>query len=145
MSGEVEQIKIAYETLGMTPEQISEDRELDITAVKAALMQGSSVYRRQCGEEPDSEAELNFSDDQLQDVNKIIYDIAIGSEDDNVRLKAAMYIRDDKKGRKEVVKQLGGQQFNILMFNEAMQAVRAGADKIKQKVLSNPQEGALDV
>lgn len=142
MSTEVEQIKIAYETLEMTPEQIAEDRELDIVAVKAALMQGSSRYRKDCGQEEDKEAALNFDDQQLQDVNKVIYELAIGSEDDNIRLKAAMYIRDDKKGRKDVVKQMGGQQFNILMFNEQMKSLREKTDAVRQKVLG---EGAIEI
>ena len=135
MSSEVEQIKIAYETLEMSPEQIAEDRELDIVAVKAALMQGSSRYRRDCGQEEDKEAALNFDDEQLKDVNRVIYDLAIGAEDENIKLKAAMYIRDDKKGRKDVVKQLGGQQFNILMFNEQMKGIRNKAAEVREKML----------
>ena len=141
MSSEVEQIKIAYETLEMSPEQIAEDRELDITAVKAALMQGSSKYRRDCGVEDGEKNELNFDDEQLRNVNQVIYDLAIGSEDDNIRLKAAMYIRDDKKGRKDVVKQMAGQQFNILMFNERMKQVRGRAEEIKNRILG---EGVIE-
>ena len=141
MSSEVEQIKIAYETLEMSPEQIAEDRELDITAVKAALMQGSSKYRRDCGVEDGEKNELNSDDEQLRNVNQVIYDLAIGSEDDNIRLKAAMYIRDDKKGRKDVVKQMAGQQFNILMFNERMKQVRGRAEEIKNRILG---EGVIE-
>lgn len=143
MSSEVEQIKIAYETLDMSPEQIAEDRELDIVAVKAALMQGSSKYRKDCGKEDEARSELNFSDDQLADANKIIHELMMGSEDDNIRLKAAMYLRDDKKGRKEVVKQVGNQQFNILMFNQAMKQVRNGANELKRQVLG--EGGTVDV
>lgn len=128
------QLKTAYEELDMTPEQIAEDQELDITAVKAGLMQVSSKYRKDCGKEEESGDELNFSNQQLADANKVIHEIMLGSEDDNVRLKAAMYLRDDKKGRKDVVKAMAGQQFNILMFNEAMQTVRERAEKAKKVI-----------
>jgi len=136
MSSENLQIKVSYEELGMSPEEIAEDRELDINAVKAALMQTSAQYRKACGAEDEDEAALNFSDQDLKQVNEVIKQIAMFGEDDNLRLKAAMYIRDDKKGRKEVVKAVGGQQFNILMFNEAMKQVRGAASEVKQKFIN---------
>ena len=37
MSSEAEQIKLSYEQLGMTPEEIAEDRGLDAAVVKATL------------------------------------------------------------------------------------------------------------
>lgn len=131
MSGEAESIKVAYETLQMTPEEIAEDRELEIASVKASLMATSSSYRKACGQEPDEEDALNFSNQDLKDVNEVILQTAKYAEDPNLRLKAAMYVRDDKKGRKEVVKQMGGQQFNILVFNEQMARIR----EAKQKAL----------
>jgi|SRR5215471_2649513 hypothetical protein len=129
------QLKTAYEDLGMTPEQIAEDQELDLVAVKSGLMQCSSKYRKDCGQEDVEEDRLNFSNEQLEDANKVIHDIMMSSEDDGIRLKAAMYLRDDKKGRREVVRAMAGQQFNILMFNEAMQTVRAKAEEAKRKLL----------
>ena len=75
-------------------------------------------------------------------VNNVIKEIALGSEDDNLRLKAAMYIRDDKKGRKEVVHAVKGMNFNILQFNQFMQKSRAVAEGVKQTMLG---EGAINV
>ena len=131
MSNELEQLKISYETLGMSPEDIAADRDLDLGAVKAGLMQCSSVYRRDCGQKESSEDVLNFSDDDLVAVNKVIKEIALGSEDDNLRLKAAIYIRDDKKGRNEVQKAVSGMNFNILQFNQYMQKARQMSDGIR--------------
>ena len=54
-----------------------------------------------------------------------------------MKFKAATYIRDDKKGRKEVVKLMQGNTFNILQFNEAMGKVREMANGAKKKVLGN--------
>ena len=137
MSNELEQFRISFEELGMTPEQIAEDRELDLAAVKAGLMQCSSKYRKACGRSDEEEDDLNFSNDDLRRVNDVIKQIALGAEDDNLRLKAAMYIRDDKKGRKEIVKAVQNMQFNVLQFNQAMQKVRSVGDAMKQEILGH--------
>ena len=137
MSNELEQFRISYEELGMTPEQIAEDRELDLAAVKAGLMQCSSKYRKACGRSDEDEDDLNFSNDDLRRVNDVIKQIALGAEDDNLRLKAALYIRDDKKGRKEIVKAVQNMQFNVLQFNQAMQKVRSVGDAMKQEILGH--------
>lgn len=143
MSSEVEQIVVAYETLKMSPEEIAIDRELEVVAVKAALMQGSSMYRKACGAEGEDENTLNFSNEQLQEVNKVIYDLAVGAEDEHLRFKAATYVRDDKKGRKDVVKQVQNQQFNILMFNEEMRKMRSGVAAVTQKFLGGSSGGKV--
>jgi len=140
MQTEVESIVVSYETLGMTVEEIARDRELEVASVKAALMQGSAKYRKECGKEEDEESRLNFSDSDLEAANEVIRNIAVYGEDPYLRFKAATYIRDDKKGRKEVVKAVAGQQFNILMFNEHMQKVRSIAEEAKKKFLGNGQK-----
>ena len=118
----------------MTPEDIAEDRGMDIAAVKAGLMQCSAKYRKDCGKEEQADDVLNFTDDDLVAVNKVIKEIALGAEDDNLRLKAAMYIRDDKKGRRDVQKAVGGMSFNILQFNQMMQKTREVADNMKKVI-----------
>lgn len=137
MSNELEQLRVSYEQLGMSPEDIAADRNLDLAAVKAGLMQCSPVYRRACGRADPEDEVLNFSDDDLRRVNDVIKEIALGSEDDNLRLKAAIYIRDDKKGRKDVVKAVQSMQFNFLQFNEAMQRIRSVSDKMKREMLGD--------
>jgi hypothetical protein len=137
MQTEVESIVVSYETLGMSVEEIAGDRELEISSVKAALMQGSSKYRRECGKEDEAESRLNFTDSDLEAANEVIRNIAVYGEDPYLKFKAATYIRDDKKGRKEIVKQVAGQQFNILLFNEHMAKVRGVAEEAKKKFLGN--------
>lgn len=139
------QIKAGYETNNMTPVAIAEDLGFSEIAVKAKLMQISSLYRKACGAEPEEEDDLNFSDDQLRKANDIIYQNAVsaelpdGSIDYRTRQRAAEYIRDDKKGRKEVVKHIaGGNTFNILQFNESMQQARVKAAAV-QKQLTTKQ------
>lgn len=130
MTAEAESIKAAFEVSRMTPEQIAADRELDIVAVKAALMQCSSTYRKACGSEPEDEDALNFSDEQLKKVNEEIYMLAVYSSDEHVKTKNLHYIRDDKKGRKDIKSHLTNNTFNILNFNESLQKAREMKERI---------------
>lgn len=141
MSAALEQIKTAYEVSGMTPEQIAEDQDLDIAAVKAGLMQSSAKYRKACGQEEEDLDGLNFTNDELRRVNQVIYETALsaeladGSVDFKTRLAAATYIRDDKKGRKEPVRHIAGNTFNLLSFNEQLQKARQFSDSMKRQLI----------
>ena len=137
MSGEALSIKTAYETLGMSPDEIAEDRGLEVAAVKASLMAVSSKYRKDCGAESLEEDRLNFTEADLRDVNEIILSTAKYAEDPHLRFKAATYVRDDKKGRKEIVKAVGSQSFNILVFNEQMAKLR----EMKNNMLGGNSSG----
>lgn len=125
MQSEQECIKIAYEREGMSVGQIAKDRELDVVAVKATLMHVSSKYRQNALQEGEKEDELNFSNQDLVMANDVIRETARYAESEDLRLKAAIYIRDDKKGRKEIVNALKGMQFNIFQINEQLREARA--------------------
>ena len=140
MNGELVAIKSLYENEGLNPEQIAEIQNLDIAAVKAALCQSSATYRKDCGQESVEDTTLNFSDDELRRVNEVIVSLALGSEDDNIRLRAATYVRDDKKGRKEVVKAVANNTFNVLQFNSLQQAARNGARKLTEQFTQQQQK-----
>lgn len=112
-----QQIVTAFEQLQMTPEEIAEDQDLDLASVKSILMQSSSQYRKACK----TDDELNFTDDELTRANQVILNIAQYAEDERTRLRAAIYIRDDKKGRLDVVKAMTGLNINVLTFNQHMQ------------------------
>lgn len=134
--GALTQIKTAYEVNGMSPQQIAEAEDLDLAAVKGALMQGSSKYRKDCGlDVNEGDDGLNFTDEELRQVNRAIFELAMASEDEHIRTKNLHYIRDDKKGRKESARQLGNTTFNILQFNEQLQQARERATLVKQKLI----------
>lgn len=146
MLSAVEQIKAGFEVSNMTPQEIAEDLDMDEGAVKAALIQSSAAYRKQCGMESQSEDQSNFTEEQLRVINNNIYRIALeaehpdGSEDYKTKLAASMYIRDDKKGRKEVNKMVqNGNTFNILQLNAQFREARVAAQKaingVRQKQL----------
>jgi len=134
MSAELAAIRASYEDLGMTPEEIAEDRGLQLEAVQAGLLQSSPKYRKLVRTDSEDGDQSDITDEQLKRVTDVIFDIALGSEDDGLRLKAAMYIRDDKKGRRDAVKNIQGTQVNILQFNQAIRCAREGAAKLKQTV-----------
>jgi hypothetical protein len=136
MTTELLAIKTAFEDEEMSPEDIAESRGMDLAAIKAGLMQCSSKYRKLCGKEAENEDNLNFTADEQQRIMDVIRDLALGADDESLRFKAAIYIRDDFKGRKDVVKNMNGQQFNILMINEKMKQVRSVTEGIKQKAIN---------
>lgn len=124
------QLKNLYENDNLSPEEIAEDQGLDLVAVKSALMQSSSRYRKDCGLEPEGENRLNFTEDEQVKVKNKLLEIAFCAEDGNgkpdYRLMADLlkYIRDDGKGRKDVVRAVNNTQFNILEFNEKAARIR---------------------
>jgi len=131
-----QQIITAYEELGLSPEQISEDQELDIVAVKSVLMQGSALYRRACKKDET----LCFDDAQEKLALDVIYQIAAGhtEADDNTRLRAAMYIRNDRRNRLDVVKQQAGLNINVIMMQDQMKKAIAAIQRSKGEVV-NPK------
>lgn len=129
------QIKTAYEEEGMSPEEISQDMGYEVVAVKAKLMQVSSKYRSACGKEPEEESELNFSDEQLKIVTQEMFDLAMHTEDEHLKYKCLTYIRDDKKGRKDVVKATQQVPINLLQFNQFLNSSKNMAQQAIQNAI----------
>lgn len=143
MNSQLVQIKSAYEVENMSPQEISESLDLDITATKASLMHCSSKYRKDCGMENPSEDKLNFSDNDLMEANDVIRDVMHGatypdgSIDYKTRAAMATYVRDDKKGRKEVARAMRdmGNTNILMMFNEQISTARELAQKAKGQLI----------
>lgn len=139
MSNDLLQLKTAYEDLGQTPETIAETLGWELESVKAGLMSVSVQYRKDCRTEPEGETVLKFSEEQELNAIKVIHDIMMGSEDENLQLKAAMYLRDDRRGRKDAIKDLG-KSFQLSQFNIVMQQMRSGAEQVKQMAMGQVVE-----
>ena len=129
-----QQIIAAYEVNNMTPEQISEDMGFTVEGVKAKLMSISTKYRKSCGMECQDEDEINFSRDEQVRIKNELYNLAMGTEDEHLKGKLLLQLRDDGKGRKDVVKQMGSTTFNMFQFNDMLQQARNGANRIRQMV-----------
>jgi hypothetical protein len=147
LNATIEQLRTAYETCGMTIEQIAQDNpDLTVESIKAALLSNSAKYRKDAGFELSTKgaeaSELNFDDEQLKRANEAIIEcmaeacLPDGTPDYRTRLKAATYVRDDKKGRKEVAALLrNNNQFNVFQFNDIMKQVRNVADSVKNQIV----------
>lgn len=140
MTAEHQAIITAYEQEGMTCEQIADTRELDLVAVKACLAQSSRKYRDDCGLNQEIESQEDFTKDDLRWATRALVETGMSTEDEHLRAKIAMFVRDDKKGRREPARVMGGQQFNILMLNEQLQKVRGVAEGIREKLLGESKE-----
>jgi hypothetical protein len=154
MSACINQVLASYND-GMTPDEIAEDQDLEVTAIKAILMQSSSSYRKDCRMEerlnPDK-PELNFNEEQLGRANQVIYDVMLSAElpdgtpDYRTQLKAAQYVRDDVKGRLTPVKNINnGPTFNLLQFNQQLEQARLGAGSAKRLVEQSKNGSTIDV
>ena len=143
MSAAIQQIKTAYEVNDMSVEEIAHEfPSYDVATIKAALINSSSKYRKACGIEKEvADDGLNFTDDELRRINQVIFETAISAEtsdgavDFKTRLAAATYIRDDKKGRKEAVRHIAGNTFNILSFNEQLSRARQLSEGAKSRMV----------
>jgi len=139
MSGADQQIITAYEELGMSPEEIADDQELELTSVKAILMQFSTLFRQAAGKAP---KEIGFTDEQEQAVVDVISNIARGytDADERTQLRAAMFLRNDRRGRLDIGKQLSGLNINVISFNEQMRKAIAAKQRSKEQVIEIPAE-----
>jgi hypothetical protein len=132
------QIKTAYEVNGMSPKEIADDQGFAEESVKAKLMQISAKYRKDAGLEDEAESALNFSISEAEEMKGIVLNVARTTDDDNLRFKAATWVLDDKKGRKDVVKALqNGPVLNLLTINEFFAKGREAANNMKEKILNN--------
>lgn len=133
-----------YEMEGALPEEIAEDQQIELSAVKAVLMQESAMYRKDCKKDYDNE-KLNFSNSEDEEFKNIILDCARsatlpdGSVDHRTRLKAACYGRDDKRGRLEPARMVQhGPKLTLLTINGEIKKARLSVDKIKRRLLDKP-------
>jgi hypothetical protein len=137
LTGTNQQIVSAFETEGMKPEEIAVEFELDPVAVKATLMQFSPIFR----DSIKTDKSLDFHDNDLLDANDTIVRIMRHTEDENLALRAAKYVRDDKKGRLDVLSGLGKININIAVFNQRLLEARQA--KAQSKLVSNSTTEAL--
>lgn len=131
MSGRDQSIVSMYEELEMTIEQIAQSEDLEELSVKACLMTHSSVYR----EALKLKSEDGFTEQDDLDARRTIREL-MNSDDDHVSLRAAIFIRSDKKGRLDV-KPKDMQQVNVTVnqFNLLLQKQKEVREKAKQRQL----------
>jgi hypothetical protein len=139
MSNSAIQIIEQYETLGMTVAQISEVEKMPEIVIKTVLEAHSAKYRADV--KANLSADFNETDEQL--ALETIRRVARNSDDDSVALKAAMFMRNDKKGRLDVKKGIVGLKLNVSVINDHIQkAMEAAASRV---LPSPPKQEVIDV
>lgn len=103
-----------YEVQNLTPDQIAELENLMPSAVKAVLYANSAKYRN----DTDTKKEVDFNDTDAELSLSVIRRVAQYSEDDGTALKAAMFIRQDKKGRLDAKVGMKRLNINVTVLNE---------------------------
>lgn len=132
-------LKEAYENEGMSLSEIAEDQEMELSVVKAGLIQCSAKYRKECGLEARTgedieEESANFTKEQNAEVVREIYNLALSTEDEHVKKDLLKFIRNDYKGRLNPVKNMQHSGVNILQINMALQGAKRGASEAKKLV-----------
>ena len=135
MTAANEQIVSAYEVSGMSIPEIAAELELDELAVKAVLLQNSNVFRKECKKN----VELNYNDDEAQEMKAIVLNLARYSEDERLQFRAAQYVLDDKKGRLDNVqmsKNMVNVNVNVMTINSIIQKALAAEQRTIDKIKS---------
>jgi len=141
MSGEVQQILNLYEKLNLSLEDIAEDRDISLTEVKAVLMQYSSIYRGAIKEDKT----LDFTDSELELANKAIAEIMLSTDDENIKFRAAKYIRQDKKGRLDAAKNMRGLNINVFTFNDQMKRAQMSLERTRAVASGHKEAPIIEV
>ncbi len=152
------QVITAYEQDDLTPEEIASEYGYETETVKMILLNGSKKFYAQVSAEQgavDSDTEsggvsvpIKFTGDTFTQSD---YNIAcrtmvnlLDSEIDAVKYRAAEFVIDECKGRRDLkaLKDAGG--FNITVVNETMARARAAIQRAKGKAIevtaSRPQQ-----
>jgi hypothetical protein len=129
--GENTQIVALYDKeTSLTVETVAAMFQRDVEAIKFVLAAGSQRYRQETKEKP----ELFSQDDDLlarETIKQLCY-----AENEGVRLKAALSIVDERRGRRDVkkdAKTIG--TININVFNQHLQKGRERLKRIKGEVV----------
>lgn len=137
-----------YEESGLTVEQISETQGYDALSVKACLMTNSILFR----EAVKQEAEVGFTDDEETQAKTVIAEIMKDEEvDAHTRLRAAIFVRQDKRGRLDVSKKslsdIRKVNVTIIQFNQQLSRANDARERAKAmaREKSNQIQEAVEI
>lgn len=137
------QIQVAYRELKLTPEQIASDFGYELAAVKLSLAKTCPeiVETKRVVPEFGMTAvkveEPLFTGDHLKLARDTILNLAAESDVDAVKLKAAIFVINEAKGRNDVkalVDATAGS--NVALINDIMQRAREAMNRTRAKASS---------
>lgn len=111
---------------GLSLEEMALETGYEVSAIKNTLLQISSRYRAEARLVAKREgAKPQITDEEDDAIIEALKNIVYSSDNDMVRVKAAIYLHDEKKGRNDArLKQTSGVNINVLMLNSALKKVR---------------------
>lgn len=130
MSGNDQRIVTAYEVLGLSADEIAQQEGWDVTVVKAALLGHSSQYRAAVK----AAREEGFTQEQEDSAIRVIAEL-VHSGDEHIALKAAKYVRDDKRGRLDAAKAVKDLNVTVTQWNVTLRQ----ANKVREIAKSRGQ------
>lgn len=125
-----------YDNLEMSLEDITRETGARREVVELILREGSSKYAEEARRKRGV-----LSDSVLDEVTNVIMSIARGGENDGIRLKAAMYLRNDALGREDAAvetrRRLGAgsgnnARINVFLLNAELQKRDAKRARAKE-------------
>lgn len=148
----------AYEELNISLSDLASEYGLSVTEIKVCLLQHSSKYRseQKSLEVPSSNSKqlsLNsgpalepddFSNEDEEFARKVIAK-TMDAEDPYLAFKAATYIRDDKKGRKDAIKAIAKIGMDVAEFNLHMRRAFEHHSASKISETSNDKKSVIEV
>ena len=132
MTNAIRQIVEQYDTLGMSPAEIAEVEKLNETAVKTVLYANSAKYREAIGEKVDTKAALDYTVADEELANNVIRRVAQYSDNDATALKAAQYIKNERRGRNDVKAGVRRLNINVNVLNQHFEQAKAALASLTQ-------------
>lgn len=130
---------VAYEELGMSPEEIASEYGYELSAIKAVLLAYSKKYKMGSMDRLKEGVKSleDITDDEFDQINRAYINLALYGENETVREKALRTLRDEKRGRlpTQIPQQsaaLKTIQVNILQLNESVKE----AKRLKELLLN---------
>ena len=124
------QVVELYESSGLSINDIASELNLEVEAVKTCLIQHSSVYNKSL-----KSSEETFTDSEYLLAKSAIAN-SVFADDEAVRLRAAVFIVNEKKGRNDMIKNLkSAGNTNILIINQQMSRAKKALEKSKSKMI----------
>lgn len=141
-------IRIAFEEQGATPAEIAAEMCLDVKAVEYSLANNSPVYRKFLRQQKqdvnyspvDSSESMQIlgtptkedvtqeeSDELLTEMKRL----ALTAEDEGIRLRAATFLFNERKGRNHVVNGAIGAQVPLSALNNLIRNAIGRANELK--------------
>lgn len=112
---------------GLKVAEIAEQFDMEELAIKSVLLQFCTEYKTDLkqGSTP------GFTQTDEEYAEEVIRRTMQYTEDEALAFKAACRVKDERKGRLDVIKKMGGNTINILQFNQDLKRAEEGVKRAK--------------